>query len=81
MAKRPRLSTQTSQKDIKIAPAFKLVLFCVLSLTILSLGVSVFLVIWGAQGENVNRLFEACSTVYIAGFGAIAGLLGGKALP
>jgi uncharacterized membrane protein YczE len=65
-----------------LTPAFKLVFCSVLGLTVLSLGVSVYLAIAysPAPSEEIKRLIETCSTTWKMGFGAIVGLIGGKAL-
>lgn len=62
------------------SPAFKLVFWSVLGLTILSLLVSVWLATWGKETEETKRLIETCSTTWKLGFGALVGLIGGKAL-
>jgi hypothetical protein len=65
---------------IALTPTFKLVFISVLSLTILSLLVSLILVLYGRDTEDSKRLIESCSTTWKLGFGAIVGLIGGKAL-
>jgi hypothetical protein len=64
-------------------PTFKFVFLSALFLTILSLAVAVYLVTLPleSQSEEVKRLAETCSTTWKIGFGAIVGLIGGKALP
>ena len=66
--------------QVKLTPAFTLIFFSVLGLTILSLIVSIYLVQLPNQSEEVKRLAETCSTTWKLGFGAIVGLIGGKAL-
>jgi hypothetical protein len=56
------------------------VFLTVLLLTLVSLGVSVYLAIRPDPSEEVKRLIETCSTTWKLGFGAIVGLIGGKAL-
>jgi hypothetical protein len=65
---------------ITLSPAFKLVVTIVTGLTILSLGVSIFLALYQQKSEQINQLLETCSTTYKLGFGALVGLIGGKAL-
>lgn len=65
---------------IELTPAFRLVFFSVLGLTVLSLTVSFDLVLRERQTEEIKRLAETCSTTWKLGFGAIVGLIGGKAL-
>lgn len=69
------------KKDLPIAPAFKLVLFVVIALTLISFAASILLAIYAPQTDEVKKLIEASSTMYKAGFGAVIGLLGGKVLP
>ncbi|HWE35668.1 MAG TPA: hypothetical protein VG406_03785 [Isosphaeraceae bacterium] len=63
-----------------MTPAFRLVFFSVLGLTLLSLAASVYLVLREKQTDEIKRLAETCSTTWKLGFGAIGGLIGGKAL-
>ena len=65
---------------LTLTPAFKKVFNAVLGLTILSLGVSLALALWPSQSDDVKRLIETCSTTFKMGFGAVVGLIGGKAL-
>ncbi len=68
-------------KSVTIAPAFKLVLFIVLGLSVLSYVGSVLLAVLAKPTDQTNNLIEAGSTIYKIGCGAIIGLLGGKVLP
>lgn len=63
-----------------LTPAFKKIFNTVLGLTILSLFVSVVLVVFATQSDGVKQLEDTCSTTFKLGFGAIVGLIGGKAL-
>jgi hypothetical protein len=61
------------------AAHFKLLLATVLGLTVLALLLNVLLVLFGGDSQQVKTTVETCSTTYKLGFGAIVGLLGGKA--
>ena len=65
---------------ITLSPAFKLVVAIVTGLTVLSLAVSIFLALYQQKSDQINSLIETCSTTYKLGFGALVGLIGGKAL-
>ena len=61
-------------------PMFRWIFSAVLGLTILSLAVSIALSLQpGPMSPQQASLFEACSTTWKLGFGAIVGLLGGRA--
>jgi hypothetical protein len=63
-------------------PTFHLILLSVMILTVLSLSVSVFLVIHGINLQSVveTQLIDTCSTTWKMGFGAVLGLISGKAM-
>lgn len=63
-----------------LTPAFKLAVLVVTGLTVLSLAVCVFLALAALKSDQASALFETCSTTYKMGFGALVGLVGGKAL-
>ena len=67
-----------------LTPPFKAVFLAVFSLTVLSLvGYVTLAVIAGVNSIDssaVNGAIETLKTAFISGFGAIVGLLGGKAL-
>ena len=66
---------------ISVTPAFKLIFLSVLSLTILSLVVTIALAVFvKSPSASVQGTIDTCSTTYKMGFGAIVGLIGGKAL-
>jgi hypothetical protein len=75
--------------SIILSPFFKLVFLTVLGLTILSLAVSLGLSLHigrlGGQAKDldlasIKSMIETCSTTFKLGFGAIVGLIGGKAI-
>jgi hypothetical protein len=65
---------------LPVPAAFKMTFLAVLGLTVLSMAVSIALVFYGHDTDQAKHLAETCSTTYKLGFGAILGLLGGKAL-
>ena len=67
-------------KIIYVSPYFKLVLGCIFILTIVSLCVSFYLSGDKSLTDEAKKLIGVCTTCYQMGFGAIIGLLGGKAL-
>jgi hypothetical protein len=64
-----------------LAPSFKWILISIMGLTLLSLGVSLALV-WTIDTlpTEAKSLFETMTTTWKMGFGALVGLVGGKAL-
>lgn len=60
-------------------PHFKLVFSTVVALTVLALVLDVLLSLFGGDTDQVRAATETCSTTYNMGFGAIVGLIGGKA--
>jgi hypothetical protein len=71
----------TGEKTVSIAPAFKLVLFIVLGLSVASYLGSLLLALFAVPTDQTKNLIETGSTIYKIGCGAIIGLLGGKVLP
>jgi len=65
---------------IGLSPSFKLAVTIVTGLTVLSLLVCVLLALLAPKSDQINALIETCSTTYKMGFGALVGLVGGKAL-
>ena len=66
---------------VTLTPAFKLVFLSVLGLTLLCMVVMIWLAVRVQNpSQDVGRLIETCSTAFKLGFGAIVGLIGGKAL-
>lgn len=60
--------------------AFPLIFACVLGMTMFSAVISVYLASRGADTQRVNSLIETYSTTWKLGFGAIIGLLSGRAI-
>ena len=58
---------------------FKWIFQTVLALTILSLVISLGLSLFANPSSLQMSLFETCTTTWKMGFGAIVGLIGGKA--
>lgn len=65
--------------SVYISPHFKMILLSVVGLTLLSLGVSLFFSLHGKLTQPQSDLFTTCSTTWKMGFGAVVGLIGGKA--
>jgi len=64
-----------------LTPIFKLVFLSILGITIAALIVNVALVVFlHAPNDQAKSLIDTCSTILKAGFGAIVGLIGGKAV-
>ena len=72
--------THEPSQNEAIHPVFRLVFLTVLGLTATSMGVCVLLSLAARQTDPVRQLIETCSTTFKLGFGAIVGLLGGKAI-
>lgn len=72
-------SEKPSSDPVVLTPVFKLIFLTTLSLTVLSLGVSLFLSFQGKLSVPQANLFETCATTWKMGFGTIIGLIGGKA--
>ena len=70
-----------SAHPAKPRDVFLVVFLSVLGLTVLSLVLGTFLATAVVQpSEEIKRLIETCSTTWKLGFGAIVGLIGGRAL-
>ena len=76
----PTRQQPSSVVTVTLTPTFKLVFLSALCITILSVILCCPLAILGAETPEKKALFEACLTTFKLGFGAIIGLLGGKAL-
>lgn len=72
---------------LTLTPAFKLVLVAVVGITVLSILIACPLALYQIRshaelppGSLASVLFDTCISTFKLGFGAIIGLLGGKAL-
>ena len=65
---------------ITLSTEFKLIFLTVVVLTVISLGVDIYLALFVAPSPQTLRLSETVSTAFKMGFGAIIGLIGGKQL-
>ncbi|MFE1198639.1 hypothetical protein ACFW6E_38825 [Streptomyces olivaceoviridis] len=84
------VTAQTVAETTTVAPPvggatvsqhFRLVFFGVLAITLLTLGASLYIGIFVAEPtEAAKSAMETCSTLSQLGFGAMVGLLGGKAV-
>lgn len=63
-----------------LSPMFKLVFVAVLAITVLSMLITCSLVALHDESDQGKALFELCASICKMGFGAIVGLLGGKAI-
>lgn len=61
-------------------PHFKLIFSTVVALTVLALLLNLLLAVFGNDSHQIRAVAETCSTTYKMGFGAIVGLIGGRAL-
>lgn len=84
----PRKQPETpSNKDRRapiikeLTPAFRMTFLSVLALTVLSLLASLIIIRYFPEpSEETKRVLEACLFTWKMGFGAILGLIGGKAM-
>jgi hypothetical protein len=73
-------SDSSSSIASELTPFFKLIFLTVFALTLLSLVVYVAVVIMvDNPNDQAKGLIDTCSTTWKMGFGAIVGLIGGKA--
>lgn len=75
----PPPSVPNPAASVTITPVFKLVFLSVLLLTLLCLGISVYISLQGVT-QAAQNLNEKLLAVFNLGCGAIIGLLGGKSL-
>ncbi|WP_433890372.1 hypothetical protein [Streptomyces sp. CA-111067] len=74
-----QLSMRAPENNSDLSPRFKLIFSTVAALTVLALISNVVLAAFGGDSEQVSAAAEACSRTYMMGFGAIVGLISGKA--
>ena len=73
-------STHSSTLTVNLSPVFKLVFVSVLGITILSMIITCALVAVHNETDQGKALFELFASITKMGFGAMVGLLGGKAI-
>ena len=73
-------STQSTTLTVNLSPVFKLVFVNVLGITILSMIITCALVAVHNETDQGKALFELFASITKMGFGAMVGLLGGKAI-
>jgi hypothetical protein len=66
--------------SIPLDPGFKIVLAIVTTVTLVAFFTMIGLAITNATNDPSTNLLGVCSDAFKIGFGAIVGLLGGKAL-
>ncbi len=65
--------------EFVLAPAFKWVFIGVMLLTLVAFSANIALaIIFENPSPALTEIINTCSTTYKMGFGAVAGLLGGK---
>jgi predicted permease len=86
MSSSGRTTTQAAEPQpmhipvTKLTPIFKLVFLSVFGITILAfVGWGVLSLAFPQPSDEAKGFFQACSTITQLGFGAIVGLIGGKA--
>jgi hypothetical protein len=75
----PIAGNQPPVATLTLTPVFKLVFSAVFFITVLCLGVAIYLALH-QPNEEIKALNEKVLSVFTLGCGAIIGLLGGKAL-
>lgn len=75
-----RTKASSTVLTVTLSPVFKLIFCSVLGITVLSMALGCSLVALGVQTVEGKALFDLCVTTWKLGFGAIIGLLGGKAI-
>ena len=73
-------SAHSTTLTVTLSPVFKLVFVSVLGITILSMFITCALVAVHNETDQGKALFELFASLTKMGFGAMVGLLGGKAI-
>jgi hypothetical protein len=76
-------ATRTETSTISLTPQFKLVFLSIVSLTVLAMVLSCSMIFSGVKlvpGGAPEGLLQALVSTWKLGFGAMIGLVGGKAL-
>jgi hypothetical protein len=85
MTKHQAVAGNASVLTVRLSPAFKWIFISILALTLLCLLIGCTLVGLTMRAnremlEQESVMFDLCTSTFKLGFGAIIGLLGGKAL-
>jgi NhaP-type Na+/H+ and K+/H+ antiporter len=73
-------SSHSTTLTVTLSPIFKLVFISVLGITVLSMFITCALVAVHNETDQGKALFELFASLTKMGFGAMVGLLGGKAI-
>lgn len=81
----PQAATSSGDRTVRLSPSFNRIFLSVLGLTVLCLLVGCTLIgLTMRTGRDMtaqeNAMLDLCTSMFKLGFGAIIGLLGGKAL-
>ena len=80
MAELETAAAPSSRTVFILSPAFKMVFLAVLAITLFSMLITCILVALRNDSDQGKALFELCASICKMGFGAMVGLLGGKAI-
>lgn len=76
----PNLPATRPTGEVRLPPHFRTVFFSIVGLTVLCLAIGGVLAVCGPNTAATREVVSGCMTMAKIGFGAIVGLIGGKAL-